>query len=183
MELAYQGLADPADTIFERGFYDPELDWHWSPPAETAFRFDMDRARQALADAGYTDTDGNGILNDPKNGGKDIKLRLWARRESPQSQAMGKLITGWWEELGLDIDYSVEDNGVLIDGGEDASSGDRGRYDVHGNQEGHCEGGQTRGNCELLGDADVTRPRGNGDTDPDRPGSYQRGEGDLGQDR
>ena len=117
VELAYQGLADPADTIFERDFYDPELDWHWSPPAETAFRFDMDRARQALADAGYTDTDGDGILNDPKNGGKDIKLRLWARRESPQSQAMGKLITGWWEELGLDIDYSVEDNGVLIDGG------------------------------------------------------------------
>ena len=30
---------------------------------------------------------------------------------------MGKLITGWWEELGLDIEYSVEDNGVLIDGG------------------------------------------------------------------
>ena len=30
---------------------------------------------------------------------------------------MGKLITGWWEELGLDIQYSVEDNGMLIDGG------------------------------------------------------------------
>ena len=30
---------------------------------------------------------------------------------------MGKLITGWWDELGLDIQYSVEDNGVLIDGG------------------------------------------------------------------
>ena len=30
---------------------------------------------------------------------------------------MGKLITGWWDGLGLDIQYSVEDNGVLIDGG------------------------------------------------------------------
>ena len=30
---------------------------------------------------------------------------------------MGKLITGWWKDLGLDIQYSVEDNGTLIDGG------------------------------------------------------------------
>ena len=30
---------------------------------------------------------------------------------------MGKLITGWWKTLGLDIQYSVEDNGTLIDGG------------------------------------------------------------------
>jgi peptide/nickel transport system substrate-binding protein len=117
VEVAYQGLADPADTFFERDFYDPELDWHWTPPAETAFAFDMDKARQALADAGYTDTDGDGVLNDPKNGDANIKLRLWSRRESPQSQSMGKLITGWWEELGLDIEYSVQDNGVLIDGG------------------------------------------------------------------
>ncbi len=28
---------------------------------------------------------------------------------------MGKLITGWWESLGLDIQYSVEDNGMLSD--------------------------------------------------------------------
>jgi len=115
--VAYQGLADPATTIFEKDYYDPGLDWHWEPPAETAFTFDLERARQALAEAGYADTDGDGILNDPGNGGEDIALRLWSRRESPQSQAMGKLITGWWEELGLDIDYSVQDNGVLIDAG------------------------------------------------------------------
>jgi peptide/nickel transport system substrate-binding protein len=30
---------------------------------------------------------------------------------------MGKLIAGWWTDLGLDIKYSVEDESVLIDGG------------------------------------------------------------------
>ena len=30
---------------------------------------------------------------------------------------MGKLIAGWWKDLGLDIKYSVEDESVLIDGG------------------------------------------------------------------
>lgn len=115
VELAYQGLADPADSLFERDFYDPALDWHWTPPPDMAFTFDLDKARRALADAGYVDTDGDGVLNDPRNGGGDVRLRLWARRASLQSQIMGKLITGWWRRLGLDIRYSVQDDGVIID--------------------------------------------------------------------
>jgi peptide/nickel transport system substrate-binding protein len=116
-ELAYQGYADPATSLFEKDFYDPDLDWHWQPPADVEYKYDPAKATQLLADAGYKDTDGDGVLNDPNNGGKNIKLRLWARVESPQSQTMGKLITAWWKDLGLDITFSVEDNGVLLDGG------------------------------------------------------------------
>jgi peptide/nickel transport system substrate-binding protein len=115
--LAYQTYADPGSSIFEVDFYDPDLDWHWQPPADIAYGFDLAKASSLLDAAGYKDTDGDGIRNDPKNGGKNIKLRLWSRQESAQSQVMGKLITGWWKSLGLDIAYSVEDNGVLIDGG------------------------------------------------------------------
>ena len=116
-ELAYQGYADPATTMFEVDFYDPSLDWHWQPPADVEYQFDPAKAKQLLADAGYKDTDGDGILNDPNNGDKNITLRLWSRTQSPQSQVMGKLIAGWWKDLGLDINYSVEDESVLIDGG------------------------------------------------------------------
>ena len=44
-----------------------------------------------------------------------IKLRLYARSESPESQNCGKLITGWFKDIGLDIDYQVIDNGALGD--------------------------------------------------------------------
>jgi peptide/nickel transport system substrate-binding protein len=115
--LAYQSYADPGTSIFEVNFYDPKLDWHWQPPADVEYKFDPAKAKQLLAAAGYKDTDGDGILNDPNNGNKDIALRLWSRVQSPQSQAMGKLIAGWWQALGLDIKYSVEDESVLIDGG------------------------------------------------------------------
>ena len=116
-ELAYQGYADPGTSLFEVDFYDPNLDWHWQPPADMLYKYDPAKAKQLLAAAGYKDTDGDGILNDPKNGGKNITLRLWSRVQSPQSQVMGKLITSWWRALGLNIKYSVEDESVLIDGG------------------------------------------------------------------
>jgi peptide/nickel transport system substrate-binding protein len=115
--LAYQGYADPATSLFEVNFYDPSLDWHWQPPADVEYQYDPAKAKQLLTAAGYKDTDGDGILNDPNNGDKNISLRLWSRTQSPQSQAMGKLIAGWWKDLGLDINYSVEDESVLIDGG------------------------------------------------------------------
>ncbi len=115
-DLAYQGAADPGTSIFEVDFYDPELDWHWQPPTDVEYQYDPAKAKQILADAGYKDTDGDGILNDPKNGDKNITLRLWARTDSPQSQAQGRLLTGWWKDIGIDIKFTVEDPGTLVSG-------------------------------------------------------------------
>src|SRR5450756_1653226 len=89
-------------------------DSHWTPPAgdPSTYTFDLEKAKAALDAAGYTDTNGNGIR---EYKGKDIKLRLYARSESPESQNCGKLITGWFESIGLNIDYQVIDDGALGD--------------------------------------------------------------------
>ena len=114
VSIGYNGNAAPADTIITRDFYSPEADFHWTPPVGDpgTYTFDLEKAKAALDAAGYTDGDGNGIR---EYKGKDINLRLYARSESPRSQNCGKLITGWFEEVGLDIDYQVIDDGALGD--------------------------------------------------------------------
>jgi peptide/nickel transport system substrate-binding protein len=110
VEIGYNGNAGAADTIITRDFYAPDADYHWTP--DEPYTFDLDKARAALDAAGYTDNDGNGVR---EYKGKDIELRLYARTESVESQNCGKLITGWLEDIGLDIRYEVIDDGALGD--------------------------------------------------------------------
>ena len=112
VSIGYSNDALSAETIINRDFYSAEADFHWTPPAEQAYTFDLDKAAQALDEAGYADGDGDGVR---EYQGKPIKLRLYARTESTSSQNCGKLITGWFEEIGLEIDYQVIDDGALGD--------------------------------------------------------------------
>lgn len=110
VSIGYSGDAVPAETLITADFHPPDADFHWEP--EDPYGFDLEQAKAALDEAGYTDGDGNGIR---EYKGKDITLRLYARAESPTSQNSGKLITGWFEDVGLDIDYEVIDDGALTD--------------------------------------------------------------------
>jgi peptide/nickel transport system substrate-binding protein len=110
-QIAFDGLADPASSILPAHYYrDP--DWHWEPTAQQSARFDPKEAGRLLDEAGYRDTDGDGVRDDQ---GLPIKLRLWVRADSPQDQTGGKLIAGWLHDIGLQIDYEVLDTGALSD--------------------------------------------------------------------
>ena len=92
----------------------PGTDGAWTPTEDEAFGFDLEKSKQMLEDAGYTDTDGDGVREDKQ--GKPIELRLWTRTESAPQQRAGKLIAGWFESIGLKIKLSVMTDGGIYDG-------------------------------------------------------------------
>jgi peptide/nickel transport system substrate-binding protein len=110
VSIGYSNNALPADTIINRDYYSAEADYHLTP--SSPYSFDLDKARQALDEAGYPDANGDGIR---EYNGKPIKLRLYTRSESPEQQNCGKLMAGWFKDIGLDIDLQVIDDGALAD--------------------------------------------------------------------
>jgi peptide/nickel transport system substrate-binding protein len=112
VDIAWAGRGKPGSTLMTPdSWVDP--DYHWQPPADALFTYDPAKANALLDQAGYKDGDGDGLREDKS--GKPIRLRLWARSESPESQKTGNLITGWFRDLGLKIDYQVMDDGIYYD--------------------------------------------------------------------
>ena len=107
--IVYDGNSEPGDTIITAGYYtDP--DWHWTPPADQAYTFDLTKAGEALTAAGYPLKDG--VRVDKQ--GKPITLRLWGRQSSATSQSISKMLAGWFRQLGLKIELATLDNGALM---------------------------------------------------------------------
>jgi len=112
VDLAWAGKGAPGTTIMTPdSWVDP--DFHWQPSSDQLYADDPAKAKDLLDPAGYKDADGDGIREGKD--GKPIKLRLWARAESPESQKTGSLLTGWFRDLGLKIEYQVMDDGIYYD--------------------------------------------------------------------
>ena len=109
--MAWLGYGDVATSVVQPGYFPADLDYHWQPSEAEVYPFDLEKAKAELDAAGYKDTDGDGI-RDYK--GKPIVLRLAARTNSAESQRAGKLITGWFTQIGLKIKYSVMDEATLM---------------------------------------------------------------------
>lgn len=113
------------DALFERvinGFGRPGLtlgvspDPAWQPeiPEAEQYRYDPDRARQLLDDAGYLDGDGDGVREMP-DGSQPLVFRYAERSESEIGAPVRELITGWLGEIGIGTEVSVYDDTQLTD--------------------------------------------------------------------
>jgi len=109
VSIVYGGHAAPGTTVITPHYY-KEPDWHWQPPADVLYGFDLAKAGQLLDAAGYPLK--NGVRLDKQ--GKPISLRLWAREASTTSQNIGRLMAGWFSHLGLKIVFQTVDDGTLI---------------------------------------------------------------------
>lgn len=62
--------------------------------------FDIERAKDLLAEAGWEDTDGDGIVD---KDGEPLELRLYGRSEDSSSVRASEFIDGWLQEAGVDV--------------------------------------------------------------------------------
>ena len=113
IEDLWFGLASPLDVM------SPSADPKWLPEVDDPFSYDPDRANQILDDAGYLDTDNDGIREMP-DGTNPIILRHAVNTDGDQAAAIGELFSGWMADIGIGVELESYDQdalfGVIIEG-------------------------------------------------------------------
>jgi peptide/nickel transport system substrate-binding protein len=99
------GYAEPGYTVI------PSPKWH-QEPAEV-ITYDPDEAQRILDEAGYADTDGDGIRETP--GGEPLELRFIVRTEAPETVAAGEFIVEWLRDVGISLKTEAVNDNKLTD--------------------------------------------------------------------
>jgi peptide/nickel transport system substrate-binding protein len=106
---AYQGAAQPGQTIIPAAY----SNYHWQPPKDQAFTFDLAKARQLLDAAGYKKgSDGKRTM---PNGKPIGTLRLFARANAKASLDTMTFFQEWLKQLGIDAKVTAMDTNKLSD--------------------------------------------------------------------
>ena len=80
-------------------------EWDLQLPEDEQFDFDPDKAKQLLEDAGYVDSDGDGVRESPD--GEPLKFRYLSRSESEIAAPVAEFITEWLADVGIDTKVEV----------------------------------------------------------------------------
>ncbi len=98
-DKVYQGTATPGDTMIRPA----SAFWHLDIPADQEFPYDPQEAAAMLQDAGYTDTDGDGIREDPSTG-QPLRMLVPASQDTTGAVEAGQLIVGYLKAIGIQVD-------------------------------------------------------------------------------
>jgi peptide/nickel transport system substrate-binding protein len=97
-DVVYQGTATPGDTVVRPA----SAYWHLDIPTDEEIPYDPDAAAAELDGAGYVDTDGDGIREDPATG-DPLRLRIPASEDTTGAVEAGQLITGYLKAIGIGV--------------------------------------------------------------------------------
>jgi peptide/nickel transport system substrate-binding protein len=90
----------------------------WEPSEEERIPFDPEGARQLLEEAGYVDTDGDGIREMPRGSlepGRPLELRHYTQTNDQNTIKAAPFIKGWLEDIGIGVDVTAMSSGRLGD--------------------------------------------------------------------
>ncbi|MGQ7337142.1 oligopeptide ABC transporter substrate-binding protein [Streptococcus suis] len=95
-EKLYNGLYHPANSLIISFFgelHDSEL---------AGYTYDPEKAKKLLDEAGYKDTNGDGIREGKD--GKEFKITFAARKRTEANEALVQQYIAWWKEVGLNVE-------------------------------------------------------------------------------
>ncbi len=76
----------------------------YEPPSDVALEWDLDAAAQSLEDAGYVDTDGDGVREMPAGSlepGRPLEFRYYVRTNEQTSVDAAPFVSEWLEQIGI----------------------------------------------------------------------------------
>ena len=76
--------------------------WHWQPTPDETIPFDIAGANKILDDAGYVDTNGDGVREMP-GGGKPLDFRLDIESEDSSRVRAARYIAGYLKQIGIQV--------------------------------------------------------------------------------
>jgi peptide/nickel transport system substrate-binding protein len=98
VDKAYLGTATTGDTLIRPA----SAFWHLDIPAEEEYPYDPAAANALLDDAGYADSDGDGVREDPATG-DPLVFDVPASTDTAGAVEAGQLIVGELREIGIEV--------------------------------------------------------------------------------
>jgi len=103
-------LLGHGDTCAIAHVCDPPMPGEVNPDLEIA-PFDLEKAEQILVDAGYVDSDGDGVRETPD--GEALQFRLFFDASHPELPTAAEMIRNWLGEIGIRIEPEAMEIGAL----------------------------------------------------------------------
>jgi peptide/nickel transport system substrate-binding protein len=86
----------------------------WVPEGNELIPFDPAGANQLLDDAGYLDTDGDGIREMP-DGGEPLEFRYYTQTNDQNTTKTAPFVRSWLEDIGIRAEVTAMSSGRLTD--------------------------------------------------------------------
>jgi peptide/nickel transport system substrate-binding protein len=86
----------------------------WVPSGDQVIGFDLPGAAQLLEDAGYIDTDGDGVREMP-GGGQPLEFRYYVQTDDRNTSRAAPFVQEWLAEVGIATEVTAMTSGRLTD--------------------------------------------------------------------
>jgi peptide/nickel transport system substrate-binding protein len=106
IDVAMLGLAQPGLTLVAAG------QAYWYNDQLQDYAFDLTKANQLLDEAGYKDSDGDGVREMP-DGSRPLTFRLQWPNDIPEAPRIAELLGQSWGQIGITVEPQASDPDAL----------------------------------------------------------------------